>query len=197
LKDRQKWESHVSHQGKKYGIGYYDNEEEAAKAHDLFILKNFPDSHYTLNFTPGCYDASKVRLGRLKPKLSRYIGVSYDNKLNKWIVGLYDYKNRKPIMYKSFDNENKAAIWRNQYIIENREMLKNHKLNEIIPEPSKYIGIVYNVKIKKWVAKIDIKNKKILRKSFNNEIDAAKYRNEFILKNSNVLRKYNLALNTI
>lgn len=196
---RQKWSSNVKHQGKNYGIGCYDNEEEAAKAHDLFILKNFPDSHYTLNFTPDSYDASKVRLGRLKPKLSRYIGVSYDNKLSKWIVGLYDYINKKPIKYKSFNDETEAAIWRNQYIIENREKLKNHKLNVIngFPEPSKYIGVVYNNKIKKWVAKIDIKNKKILRKPFNNEIDAAKYRNEFILKNSNVLRKYNLALNTI
>jgi hypothetical protein len=196
-KNRHKWQSHVFHQGKNYSIGYYDDEEEAGKAHDLFILKNFPNSHHTLNFIPGSYDVSKIRTTRLKPKSSKYIGVSWDSNYQKWIVGIYDYINKKSIMYKSFDNEIEAAQWRNKYIIDNREKLKNYKLNEIIPEPSKYIGVIYNKKIKKWIVKIDIKNKKILRKTFTNEIDAAKYRNEFILKNANVLGKYNLVLNNI
>ncbi len=49
-KNNKKWESYVTNLGKKYDIGRYSTEEEAAKARDLFVTANFPDDHYSLNF---------------------------------------------------------------------------------------------------------------------------------------------------
>ena len=37
---RKKWRSRISHNGEERSLGLYDNPKDAAKAYDLYVIKN-------------------------------------------------------------------------------------------------------------------------------------------------------------
>lgn len=48
--NKNRWFSYVSYFGKLHWIGAFDSEVDAARARDLFIILNYPNEHYKLNF---------------------------------------------------------------------------------------------------------------------------------------------------
>lgn len=50
LGSKPKYRAAIQVNGKGIVIGIFDNEKEAAKMRDDYILENYPDSHYKLNF---------------------------------------------------------------------------------------------------------------------------------------------------
>ncbi|MBS0285954.1 MAG: HNH endonuclease [Proteobacteria bacterium] len=49
-KRSNKWLSSIQRDGKKYNLGLFSSEDEAAKTRDGWIKTNYPDDHYKLNF---------------------------------------------------------------------------------------------------------------------------------------------------
>lgn len=48
--NKNRWFSYVSYHGKSHWVGAFDSEVDAARARDLFIVLNYPNEHYKLNF---------------------------------------------------------------------------------------------------------------------------------------------------
>jgi hypothetical protein len=44
------WRAYVTHDHKVHNIGTFDSAEKAAKARDQYIIQNFPNQHYQMNF---------------------------------------------------------------------------------------------------------------------------------------------------
>ena len=51
IKAKRRWKSCIHVNGKTTHIGHFEDEKEAALARDNYILKNLPNSHYSLNFS--------------------------------------------------------------------------------------------------------------------------------------------------
>lgn len=49
-KNNKKWSSRIRYEGKDFTIGTDQTEEYAARRRDLFIIENYPNEHYKLNF---------------------------------------------------------------------------------------------------------------------------------------------------
>ena len=111
---------------KRHTVSRDKEEHIAAKKRDLFIIRNFPGSHYKMNFdwtketieeweTKFSVEETTKRIKKTQEKTSVYLGVN--KKDNKWIAGVTHAQKRKHIGY--FANEELAARKRDLYILEN------------------------------------------------------------------------------
>ena len=129
------WVARIQVMGNVITIGTYNTEEFAARARDLYIIKNLPDSQFKLNFNWNDdeveywleyiekYEKEKIQV-KANTKKSKYIGVSTSH--NKWTsnIGV----NGKTIYLGCYEDQELAARVRDLYIIKNVKNSK-HKMN--------------------------------------------------------------------
>eukprot|EP00985_Skeletonema_marinoi_P005491 scaffold2384_cov150-Skeletonema_marinoi.AAC.1 len=202
-KPTNKWLAQISIDGKQRRIGYYENEEEggADYARAVFKYKNQAalgkareqDSFIIdLSDVPPQSPISKSE-GRIKEGASKYTGVSFDKRMNKWQAKIHiDGKNR---LIGYYENEEEAAVdyaravfkYKNQAALgKAREDSFIIDLSDVPPQPpipkssgtikegaSKYTGVHFNKQMNKWRVQIDIKGKNRLIGYYENEEEAA------------------------
>ncbi|KAK1739909.1 putative AP2/ERF family transcription factor family protein [Skeletonema marinoi] len=211
-KKMNKWQAQIRIEGKVRFIGSSENEEEAAVdyARAVFKYKNQAalskareqDSFIDLSDVPPQSPISKSE-GRIKEGASKYTGVSFDKRMNKWHAQIRNYGMNRTIGY--YENEEEAATdyaravfkYKGQEALdkarERRAQDKSRERNSIIidlsgipPQPpitkraglikegsSKYTGVTFNKKANKWLAKIRIEGKQRQIGSYENEEAAA------------------------
>eukprot|EP00984_Skeletonema_dohrnii_P034175 scaffold33466_cov155-Skeletonema_dohrnii-CCMP3373.AAC.1 len=145
-----KWTAQITIEGKNQHIGSYENEEEAAVDHARAVFK------YT---GQGALDKARERrardksgegssfiidlsgvplqspipksAGHIKEGASKYKGVSFDKRTNKWYAKITIEGKQRHIGY--YDNEEAAAVdyaravfkYRGQFVIENQSGRNN------------------------------------------------------------------------
>jgi hypothetical protein len=120
-----RYAARIVFEGVEYHLGTYDYEEDAAKAYNEAALK-FYGENTVLNVIekieeerlPIYRNKNVNKRGRKinKPSSSKYIGVSFDKRSNKWLAYINLFGKRKHIGY--FVNEIDAAIAYNELAIE-------------------------------------------------------------------------------
>ncbi|KAK1739912.1 hypothetical protein QTG54_009671 [Skeletonema marinoi] len=117
-KSHNKWQAQISIEGKQRQIGRYESEEEAAVDYARAVLKYKGQGELgkareqnsfiiDLSDVPPQSPISKSE-GRIKEGASKYMGVSFDKRMNKWQAKIYiDGKDRHIGCY---ENEEEAAI---------------------------------------------------------------------------------------
>lgn len=84
-KTKSKWVGYIHVHGKKHHLGYFAQEEDAARAYDREslrcrgITKNFPSSEYESSDL-----SQEPEVRKVLEKSSRYIGVSWNKLRRKW-----------------------------------------------------------------------------------------------------------------
>jgi hypothetical protein len=125
-KSCQQWRTTIFVEGKCHYVGRFNSEDEAAIARDLYILDNFPGSHYPLSGL----DLKKEILNPTNPTkkkipASKYKGVSLEKASKRWKAEVYQkYIRRKYIG--RYDSEEKAAKERDAYILKHYPDLTEH-----------------------------------------------------------------------
>jgi hypothetical protein len=99
-KSNSKWRAQIQHTGKKHCLGYFDDEEEAARAYDRAARAHRGDKA-TLNFPAEGEQSVDNR------KRSKYRGVSWDKHSSKWRATIGHTGKKHYLGY--FDNEKEAA----------------------------------------------------------------------------------------
>ena len=119
-KVRNKWKSEISIDGKKYYVGYYKNEEDAAVDYARAVFKykgqQVLDKTRRSNSSALLIDLSDVppqppiqrSVGHMKNGTSKYAGVSYGKLKKKWIAQIRIEEKQQYIG--AYDNEEEAAI---------------------------------------------------------------------------------------
>eukprot|EP00985_Skeletonema_marinoi_P024854 scaffold17674_cov148-Skeletonema_marinoi.AAC.3 len=116
-KQKNKWQAKIGFEGKNRHIGYYDNEDEAAVdyARAVFKYKNQAalgkareqDSFIIdLSDVPPQSPISKSE-GRIKEGASKYTGVSFDKRMNKWEAQIFFEGKQRHIG--RYENEEEAG----------------------------------------------------------------------------------------
>lgn len=106
-------------------LGSFSDEVSAAYAYDIYVIEN--NLQRKMNFSENQRISLKSSIGaKYKPK-SKYIGVSYRGRDNKWRS--YIRVDGKHIELKQSNTEIEAAKIYNDYVIKNN---LNRKLNEIL-----------------------------------------------------------------
>jgi hypothetical protein len=96
---KTRWAVKIRYDGKNHHIGYFDDEEQAARAYDT-AARVRQGSRAILNFPPGGDQG-------VQQKASKYRGVSWCNAHKNWVVHIgYDGKRHH---IGSFDDEHDAA----------------------------------------------------------------------------------------
>ena len=102
-KGRKKWEAKITINGKRKSLGYYQDENEAARTYDeqaalLNRSVNFPQHE-------GQEQAVKRRIGVMRR--SKFVGVSWNNQMKKWKAAIQIDGKSKTLGY--YQDENDAA----------------------------------------------------------------------------------------
>lgn len=141
LTNRNKYESAVSHGGKRYYLGAYENEIEAAKIRDIYIVRNNLD-HIQLNFPENKdeYVNSTHNFDK-STKKNQYMGVTQKSKKKtkkktnvKTMFTTTVCINNKKIHIGSSPNELECAVMYDEYIVKHN--IPNKTLN--FPENYNY-----------------------------------------------------------
>eukprot|EP00984_Skeletonema_dohrnii_P020662 scaffold10143_cov119-Skeletonema_dohrnii-CCMP3373.AAC.1 len=219
-KRTEKWQAQISIDGKQRHIGSYESEEEAAVdyARAVFKYKNQAALGKAREQDPFIIDLTGVppqspipkSAGRIKEGASKYTGVSFNKKMNKWqteimiegkslFIGCYESEEdaaadyaRAVFKYKGQGALDKARE-QSSFIID---------LTGVPPQPpipksegcirdgaSKYKGVSFNKLMNKWKAQLSIEGKNRCIGHYENEEEAAvdyaravfKYKNQAAL----------------
>jgi frataxin-like iron-binding protein CyaY len=209
-KSRKKWKAQITIEGKVRLISNYVNEEEAAVDYARAVFKyqgqGMLDKKRKLNSSrPGIViDLTDVppklpilkSVGRTKEGASKYIGVHFDKRTNKWKTQLMINGEKRYIG--CYENEEEAAIVyaRAVFKYKGQEALNNLKernlsapsidLSDVPPQlpilkradqvkkgASKYAGVYFHKANSKWLARIELGGKSYYIGSYENEEEAA------------------------
>jgi hypothetical protein len=170
--DKNRYSAEIFKDNIRYYLGTYGTEEDAAKAYNKKAKELYGD-RASLNDVEG-----DIEIVGHKTKSSKYRGVSYKKKLNKWLAVIYkDYKEIYVGIYKT---EEEAALAYNIKAIEihgDKAILNDVEGDvEIIvhkPKSSKYRGVFINKKSNNWIAEIRKDKKKIRIGTYKTEEEAA------------------------
>eukprot|EP00984_Skeletonema_dohrnii_P021054 scaffold10417_cov83-Skeletonema_dohrnii-CCMP3373.AAC.1 len=136
--------------------------------------------------------------GCIKEGASKYKGVSFDNRRNKWQAKIYIDGKDQLIGYYDYENEEEAAAdyaravfkYRGQGALDKAREAKEENsfiidLSDVPPQSpipksagrikdgaSKYTGVFFNKPTKKWITRIDIEGKNRYIGSYENEEEA-------------------------
>eukprot|EP00985_Skeletonema_marinoi_P016258 scaffold8676_cov139-Skeletonema_marinoi.AAC.5 len=179
-KQMNKWYAQIMIEGKPYSIGSYDNEEEAAVDYARAIFKYKGGAHQQslldlddlLKDVPPKTPILKST-GRIKEGSSKYTGVSFHKRSNKWQAQIeIEGKTRRIGFY---EDEEEAAVDYARAIFKYKgahqqsllDDLKDVPIQSPIPKSasrikegaSKYAGVTFNKKMNRWQAQIQIEGK--------------------------------------
>lgn len=116
VKRKNGWEANICINKKVTYLGLYSNEVAAANAYNRAAINHFGE-FARLNDIP-IMDELELKLYKNKiNKKSKYIGVHWSTKMNKWEASFYINKKQKFLGY--FETENDALKSRNGYILTN------------------------------------------------------------------------------
>jgi hypothetical protein len=122
-KNLELWRANIKVDGKNIIIGRYTSEEAAGLAYNIYAIKYFGEFANINQIT------EKINIDEMTPKsnkTSKYRGVSWSKKLNKWKSEIY--LNGKNVHLGLFNSEIEAANTYNNKIIEYN---LDRKLNKI------------------------------------------------------------------
>lgn len=181
-----KWQARVTLDGKTEHLGYFENEEDAARAYD----QRCAPTNRPVNF-PGEGQQAAVKRG-MNGMSSRYIGVSWDKRQRVWksLITI----NSKMVYLGAYSRERDAAL-----AYDERAATLGRRLNfptEVGQEQafkgaaSKYDGVYWNDKKKKWEA-IGIKHsERVHLGAYDCEEDAARAVDEHNFDELRILKKH-------
>ncbi len=198
------YECNININSKRYGRYFY-SAIEAAEGYDKLALYGYGEKA-RFNFPNKISDYEKEDLEVFiekianKEKSSSYIGVSFLKSVGKWRALVYD-DNKKQINLGCYASEIEAAEARDKCVLflkMNRELnfpnkkeyfisqnLESFYLLNVFKKTSKYKGISFDKKTKKWKA-YDIKNRKSIHLGyFETELEAFESREKY-LKNLDI-----------
>jgi prophage antirepressor-like protein len=221
VKGKKKWKAELKKDYKISFLGYYDNEEEAAKAYNdyaLFINEE-ENKNYVLNNIQD-YIANPRNIPFLNKKrimekrTSKYTGVSYNSQRKYYDISI-KYNQKTYNLGSSINEEEAAKIYNQQALYFNNEFKTNYELNDIpnyitiakniykeiqdnikTKKSSEYYGVTYVEKKSKYRSVIVHNKKQIHLGFYDNEIDAAKaYNTKANELNENSKHKYKINTN--
>lgn len=201
VKRKNKWLAYVRYNGKMNYCGYYLNDKDAAIARDN-VYRFFYNDDAECNFegatkrTPAQMRVFAKQLllkqmGKTRSnssiKTSPYRGVTWDSRSNKWKASIN--VNRKCSHISLFENDKDAALAYDKvarYMF-GKKAITNFDGNEAATigyvqaesllnnkrRTSKYRGVHYSLRDKKYLVYIEISKKKIYLGRCNDEIEAA------------------------
>jgi hypothetical protein len=102
-----------------------------------------------------------------RKKSSQYIGVSFNKKLQKWTASIEI--NGKQFHLGVFSSEEQAKN-SYQYALTHQEEITNRHVKE---KTSKYKGVSWNKRANKWIARIQINDKRVCLGYFNTQEEAS------------------------
>lgn len=200
---KEKWKAELKKNYNVLFLGYFDTEIQAAKAYNDYAtyLNQTQNDSYTLNYIPNYIPNPRNipednRQMQEQQKTSKFIGVSYDEKRNYYVVSIK--YNGKTYHLGNSENEiecaklyNQQALYFNNqfntiyelndipgYITIEKNVFKEIQDNKLASKSSKFYGVVYSKQKKKFRAVI-VHNKKQLHLGFfDNELEAAKAYNK-------------------
>lgn len=129
-KNNRKWICKISNNNKPIHIGCFISEKNAARAYNEYVKTNGLDEFAILNEISDEDEDEKIIEHEVKKKTSKYRGISWYKKRNKWRALIMVNKKSHLIGY--FDNEIDAAIVYNEYAY--LHLGDKAKLNEIEEE---------------------------------------------------------------
>jgi hypothetical protein len=208
--EKNKWKAELKKEYTTIFLGYYEIEENAAKAYNDYALyiNETENKNYTLNdiqdYISEPRDIPNLNKEKInQKKTSKFIGVSYDSKREYYIVGI-KFENKT---YNLGRNENElecAKIYNQQALYFNNHYNTKYKLNNIenyitiekdfrikenINKSSKYFGVTFNKKTNKFRSCIVCNKNQIHIGFYNTEIDAAKAYNTKALELNKIYNK--------
>lgn len=217
-KEKQKWCGELTYNYKTIFLGYYNTEEDGAKAYNnyaMYLNENLKDNEkYLLNDIPNYINVpidvpTKNKKRVMDKKLSQYNGVTYNDKRKNYITCIK--YNTKSYYLGSNKNELECAKFYNQQALYyNQNFGTKYVLNDIpnyetIPKDiytennekyvknksSVYRGVTFSKRNKKWQAGLALDKKKIHIGFYENEEDAARaYNNRAEQLNKEHNKKY-------
>ena len=172
-KMKRKWEVRITFNGKRHHLGYYLDENEAARMYDkqaalLNRPVNFPEHEGQEQVTKYAArrDLSKVPNVTNVNRPSKYVGVIWNKQMRRWQARIrIDGK----LNYLSFHHDEKeaACIYDEKAVLLNRpvnfpqhEGQKQAVKSQIgVMRGSKFVGVSYHKQRKKWKSYITLNGK--------------------------------------
>ena len=184
----QKWRAKIQVRGVTQHLGYFDDEDDGARAYDAAVTAQ--NLHRPRNF-PGEPDAKhaikraeqRVDISAIPDKgKSRFVGVSWDKQDKKWKVRVRDKGKRKRVGL--YDDETAAARAFDAYVLANKinkdlnfpsaPGAAGHRTTTKKGRTSRHRGVCWHKKGKKWTAQIRIDGKLKHLGRFVDEVDAGR-----------------------
>ena len=200
-KQCNRWIAQIMIEGKQHAIGHYDNEEDAAIDYARAVFKykgGVKDGGVKDSFVIDLSDVPPQppipkSSRRVKEGVSKYTGVSFIEKSNKWFAKIYYDGKQRSIGF--YDDEEEAAVDYARAVFKykggkvHRRQKKNSfviDLSGVPPQPpiprssgrtkegaSKYTGVTFNKQSNRWVAQIHLDGKLRYIGYYDDEEDAA------------------------
>jgi prophage antirepressor-like protein len=205
IDEKQQWKAEVQHNYKRYHLGYYQDEIDAAKVYNDYIkfLNETEGTNFLLNVIPGyitvawdVYENNKKEIS--DKKSSKYNGVSFDKKKKYYVAGI-QCGGKTHNLGNNINEIECAKLYNQQALFFNNTLKTNYILNEIenyitIPKDisteliekkknkksSKYYGV--SITGNQWECGYTLNRKKYRIGRFNTELEAAKAYNNVIIE---------------
>ena len=200
-KDKQQWKSEIQHNNKRFFLGYFTDEVDAAKVYNDYAayLNQTENTEYLLNDIPGYktvprnvpeQNAFKIET----KKSSKYNGVSYDSKRKCYLAAIK--LSGKTYNLGSSQNEiDCAKMYNQQALFFNNKFNTHYTLNDIekyitLPndltvketnKTSKYHGVSIT-STNKWACSYMMNRKKIHIGTFKTELEACEAYNKIVIE---------------
>jgi prophage antirepressor-like protein len=203
IKDRDQWRAEIQHNNKRYFLGYYTDEIDAAKVYNDYAayLNKTENTNFFLNEILGyktiprnVFELNKIQIN--DKKTSKYNGVSYDSKRKYFVAGI-KLAGKTYNLGSNIDEIKCAKLYNQQAMYFNNTLNTHYILNDIpnyvtipkniseqtnnINKTSKYYGVSLT-KTNKWVCSYVINKKKIHIGTFNTELEACKAYNNVVIE---------------
>ena len=204
-KDKELWKSEVQHDNKRYFLGYFTDEVDAAKVYNDYVqyLNENEDTNFVLNKIPGYLTVARNIPEKNKEEIeckksSKYNGVSFDKKRKFFVAGITCARK----IYNLGNNKSEiecAKLYNQQALFFNNTLNTVYILNEIenyitIPKDisrelieikenkksSKYYGVSITT-AKKWASSYMLNRKKIHIGTFKTELEACQAYNNIVI----------------